>query len=178
MPLINKCMVKLRLFRPSFVLLLFPLYVVWESVQGLGHIAKKIIIRRWSKDLAVAIRLYRDSMSPLPPAENPVGCKNIAGLGGQAFHPLYISWNELMRQSDNAGLQRWVNHPTVIRESLFYEYFGPLEAWCDDNCQGSYYLWSDDRGIYCVITDPVDLLLWQMIWNNTMPSIKDLNARY
>ena len=63
---------------------------------------------------------------------------------------------------------------TALREELFFEYFGPLEHWCDQNCQGPYYLWSDHHGIYRVFTNSVDDMLWNLTFDSEMPTIRDI----
>jgi hypothetical protein len=100
-------------------------------------------------------------------------CKNIAGLGGQSFNPAFISWDHLYQQA-YAELRQYHKKPLVIKEYLFFAYFGPLEAWCDANCQGKYLLWPTDHGIYRHFDNPVDAMLWNLTWDKPMPTIKEL----
>ena len=100
------------------------------------------------------------------------GCRNMAGLGGMKFRPRFVMWQTLFEQS--AELRGWGNRPNVVRETLFFGYFAPLEAWCDHNCHGPYYLWADDVGIYLQLSDPMDDMLFKLVYGGGMPDLSDV----
>ena len=99
--------------------------------------------------------------------------KNIAGLGGQAFNPAFISWNHLYQQA-YAELRQYQDKPLVVKEYLFFAYFGPLEAWCEANCQDRFFLWPTEHGIYRHFDNPIDVMLWNLTWDKPMPTLKEL----
>jgi hypothetical protein len=126
------------------------------------------------KQLLKSVRL-KDTEVKLEPSitSTPSDSKNIAGLGGQSFNPAFISWDHLYRQS-YAELRQYQDKPRVIKEYLFFAYFGPLEAWCERNCQSKFLLWSTEHGIYRYFDDPIDNLLWNLTWDKPMPTVKEL----
>lgn len=134
-------------------------------------IIKRILIKRWTKDIRKA--LVEDIIPNKKPFE---GKKNLAGLGGQEFKPYFISWDALIPQSrSHIRLTVWKkSNPIVIREHLFFEYFGPLEHWCDTNCNGHYYLWGDEMGVYRSFLDPMDIMLWNLTFEGGMPTMKEI----
>lgn len=129
---------------------------------------KGLLIKKWSREIAIKAEQHRQQRSVR------TADKNLAGLGGSCFNPASIQWTELYAQCGDFNLHYWADRPNVIREHLFFAYFGPLEAWCDSNCQSQYYLWSDDRAIYRQFTDPADDLLWKMVWESYMPTMKEI----
>lgn len=134
-------------------------------------IIKRILIKRWAIELRKAIA------DKTKPNDKPFeGKKNLAGLGGQEFKPYFISWNVLTQQSkSNIRLTIWQKaNPTAVKEHLFFEYFGPLEHWCDTNCNGHYYLWSDSMGVYRAFIDPMDIMLWNLTFENGMPTMREI----
>lgn len=133
-----------------------------------------ILAKRLLKQLLKSVKL-KDVDIKLGPAITTAqsDCKNIAGLGGQAFNPAYISWNTLYQQA-YSELRQYQDRPLVIKEYLFFAYFGPLEAWCESNCQGKFLLWPTEHGIYRHFDNPVDVMLWNLTWDKPMPTIKEL----
>ncbi len=132
-------------------------------------LAKKLLI-----NLLKSVKL-KDVDIKLEPAitSTPKDCKNIAGLGGQAFNPAFISWHTLYKQA-YSELRQYHDKPLVIKEYLFFAYFGPLEGWCEQNCQDRYFLWSTDHGIYRYFDNPIDNMLWNLTWDKPMPTLKEL----
>jgi hypothetical protein len=126
------------------------------------------------KQLLKSVRL-KDTEVKLEPSitSTQPDSKNIAGLGGQSFNPAFISWDHLYRQS-YAELRQYQDKPHAIKEYLFFAYFGPLEAWCERNCQSKFLLWSTEHGIYRYFDDPIDNLLWNLTWDKPMPTVKEL----
>lgn len=131
-------------------------------------IIKRFLIKRWAKEIREAIAECTDHKNL-----TYNGDKNIAGLGGQAFLPYFISWTELSYQSKTTkNLKNTL--PMTVRVQLFFEYFGPLEHWCDTNCTGRYYLWSDERGVFRAFIDPIDVVLWNLTFDGPMPTMKEI----
>jgi hypothetical protein len=129
---------------------------------------KRYLVKRWSGEIISSVKSIAN-VSSLDQDQ-----KNLAGLGGRSFSPSFVSWQELFDQSRDPELKRWRKHPTVVKECLFFAYFGPLEAWCENNCTGQFYLWSDETGIYRQFTNPLDRMLWSMTWDAAMPRLEEL----
>ena len=151
-----------------------PLFLPCMLVDGIrliGIAIKRILIERWSRQIM-------DQIS----SENRTerfggdchGCKNLAGLGGQSFRMRWTTWDELFLDSNCLELRRWGHRSNVVRDHMFFAYFGPLEAWCDTNLHSGYYLWSDDGRINLVLTNPTDEVLWRMTWGNGMPALSEV----
>lgn len=134
-------------------------------------IIKRILIKRWAKEIRKNI-----ADSTTPTTSSFEGKKNLAGLGGQEFKPYFISWNVLTHQSrSHIRLTiRAKSDPIAVKEHLFFEYFGPLEHWCDTNCNGHYYLWSDSLGVYRAFIDPMDVMLWNLTFEGGMPTMREI----
>jgi len=127
----------------------------------------RFFIRRYAK------HIYKLGHNKDLPKYAPGACKNLAGLGGQEFSTRFVSWQALFDQSKSAELRRWANHPRVVRETLFFEYFGPLEHWCDTNCHSGYYLFSDVNGIHLRFTDAMDETIFRLRFDGHMPRLDD-----
>lgn len=128
---------------------------------------KRKLIKRWSKEIAVELA----NASPTP----VLNCgKNRAGLGGQNFTPHYILLSSLAEQSRDPEIKFWRNDSIVVKETLFYEYFGPFEHWCDTYCQSDYYLWCDKVSINRVFTDPRDEMYYRLIFSGSMPTMNEI----
>lgn len=136
----------------------------------MGNWASKLLLKKLLKSVKL-----QDVSIKLEPAitSTQTDSKNIAGLGGQSFNPAFISWDHLYQQS-YAELRQYRDKPLAIKEYLFFAYFGPLEAWCEHNCQSKFLLWPTDHGIYRYFDDPIDNLLWNLTWDKPMPTIKEL----
>lgn len=148
------------------------LLVVWVfldiAAMGCGRV-RRLLMRRFAKQLVRMVRMETGKPEPF-------GSMNAAGLGGQLFNVSRIDWTVLLEQCQSPDLLRWRHDPLVAAETLFFTYFGPLEAWCEANCVGRFYLWSDDRGVNRVFTDPTDALLWNLTFNGAMPSMRELES--
>lgn len=153
-------------------ILLFPAAVL-DGFTVIFKIIKSILIKKWADEIHHQL-LKKSKIKKSKPADS----KNIAGLGGQDFYPAFISWNALYEQCHDPELKRWAHCTNVVREHLFFAYFGPLESWCDKNCQGPYYLWSDSRGIHRQFVDPIDAVLWTLTWSKPMPDLADIEKIY
>ena len=129
------------------------------------HLVVKPRIRRLAQEVIAKTRGESDT-------QRGDGCRNMAGLGGMGFRPRFVAWQTLFEQSSE--LRGWGNHPYVVRETLFFGYFAPLEAWCDHNCQGPYYLWSDKVGIYLQLSDPMDDMLFKLTYGLDMPNLSEV----
>lgn len=130
---------------------------------------RRLLMRRFARQLVRMVRMETER-------PQPSGLMNAAGLGGQLFDVARIDWTVLLEQCQSPELLRWRHSPLVVAETLFFTYFGPLEAWCEANCVGRFYLWSDDRGVHRVFTDPTDRLLWSLTFNGPMPSMQELES--
>lgn len=128
---------------------------------------KKILIKKWSREIVNEIKNHL-------PKSQKIDCKNLAGLGGQQFKSYMILWSDLVDQSRDPEIKYWRNDSLVVKESLFFEYFGPFESWCDNNCQGGYYLWTDRIGIYRVFNDPKDEVLYRLVFSKNMPTMDEI----
>lgn len=135
-------------------------------------IIKRILIKRWAGEIRKSI-----ANGTMPNSKPFSSKKNLAGLGGQEFQPYFISWEALITQSkSHASLSIWKKaRPIAVKEHLFFEYFAPLEYWCDSNCIGHYYLWSDSMGVYRAFLDPMDIMLWNLTFEKGMPSMQEIN---
>lgn len=136
----------------------------------MSNFAAKILLKKLLK--SVTLKDVDIKLEPAITSTDP-DCKNIAGLGGQAFNPAFVSWNTLFQQS-YAELRQYQDKPLVVKEYLFFAYFGPLEYWCERNCQGRFFLWSAEHGIYRYFDNPLDNMLWNLTWDKPMPTIKEL----
>ena len=141
-----------------------------HSMCHMYNLAEKLLLKRLLK--SVRLKDTEIKLEPSITSTHP-DSKNIAGLGGQSFNPAFVSWDTLFQQSLRE-LSAWANKPRVVKEHLFFSYFGPLEAWCERNCQGKFLLWSTEHGIYRYFDNPVDNLLWNLTWDTPMPTIKEL----
>lgn len=149
--------------------MLTPVLLLMDGLSMIGGATKGMLLRRWSR---VLVRQIRDDLGRPPPGRSI----NAAGVGGQEFRPAHIAWGALLQQCNDPDLVRWRHDPMVVAETLFFAYFGPLEAWCEANCVGTFYLWSDDRGVHRVFTDPTDRLLWSLTFDGSMPSMRELES--
>lgn len=133
-------------------------------------IFKRVLIKYLAREIAQELKKHFNST-----AENKT--KNLAGVGGQKIRANFISWGEIISQHpDRSNLQRWYNHgeTSVVKEQLFFEYFGPIEHWCDENCTSEYYLWTDRLGVYKAFTSEVDRVLWNLTFQDKMPTLKEV----
>jgi hypothetical protein len=137
-----------------------------RALGGVLGIIKRSLIKRWTADV---VSHLRSELAHQPSGEIN---GNRAGLGGQEFKLKTISWRELFDQSPD--LHSWAKRPRAVKEHLFFAYFGPLEAWCERNCQGPFYLWTTETGICLHITDPVDMVVWKMTWDGEMPTLAEI----
>ena len=156
----------LFLFVPASLLI-----CMLDGLRWICGIGKSILIRRWKKEIIASYIKNKDT-------KKRDDCKNLAGLGGQGFRPRFISWQTILKQSkirlsSYAGVRGMGD--IAIREVLFFGYFGPLEAWCESNCQGGYFLWSDDSGVYLILMDEMDEVTWKLTWDGSMPSFDNVN---
>ena len=131
----------------------------------------KIIKQKLIKLLAREIIHEINSYTPTP---KDTSCKNLAGVGGQQFNTHIILFHDLVNQSRDPEVRNWRHDTLAIRETIFYEYFAPFEHWCDNNCQGGYYLWADNVGICRVFTDPRDEILYRMIFSRSMSTMDEI----
>lgn len=148
---------------------LTPSWILLDGAAMACGAVQRLLMRRFAKQLVRMVRL--ETSSP-----RPGGSLNAAGLGGQRFNVARIDWAVLIDQCQSPDLLRWRHNPMMVAETLFFTYFGPLEAWCEANCVGEFYLWSDDRGVHRVFTDPTDRLLWSLTFNGPMPSMRELES--
>ena len=141
------------------------------TIKGnvLFRLFKKRLLKWLLKDASLRSSISIEQFS----TDSKFETANIAGLGGQSFNPAFISWNHLFQQA-YAELRQYQDKPQIIREYLFFAYFGPLESWCDRNCQSKFLLWPTEHGIYRYFADPVDVMLWNLTWDKPMPTIKEL----
>ena len=128
---------------------------------------KKFLIRRWWREILV-------ELSNHSPKVVPTTGKNLAGDGGQRFNTSVILFHDLVNQSRDPEVRNWRHDTLVIKETIFYEYFAPFEYWCDQNCIGDYYLWSDNIGIHRVFVDQRDEILYRMIFSRSMPTMDEI----
>lgn len=152
------------------VLLFIPCMLI-DGIKIISIATKSALVRKWSREIMNRIK-SEDQKSK--PKEDDLGCKNLAGLGGQNFRIRWTTWDEIFLDSNCSELRRWSHRPNVVRDHLFFAYFGPLEAWCDRNLHSNYYLWSDDTRINLVLSDTTDEILWKMAWGNGMPTLSDV----
>lgn len=129
---------------------------------------KRKLIKLWSKQIAQTI------LAEYVPQQLPTDCRNLAGVGGQQFQPSFVLWNDLIRQSRDPEIRNYHYDSVVVKEILFFEYFSPLEHWCNTNCQGSYYLWTDRIGVYRVFTDSRDEVLFKLLFSGAMPTMDQI----
>lgn len=155
---------------------MLPVCMFIDGLQIIGIAVKDLLIRKWSKEIWQKSNELRNIADCKDLDRRNNGCKNLSGLGGQSFNPAFVSWSELFQQCNDVELRKWFNCPNVIREHFFFAYFGPLESWCDHNCYGPYYLWTDERGVYRQFTEPMDDILWRMSWISTMPTLAEIDS--
>lgn len=149
------------------------LLVMWVLLDGASIIcglAKNLLVRRWARELVGEARRFSGS----PPVGKGL---NAAGLGGTAFSAVaHVSWGSLYQQCDSPDLRGLGKNERAVIEFLFFAYLGPLEAWCEKHCAGTFYLWADDRGVNRVFTDPTDHMLWSLTFDGPMPSMRELGS--
>lgn len=149
--------------------LLLLLWVSLDCASMLCRMAKVLLMRRWARELVREVRRSAGSPEPKPN-------RNAAGLGGMDFGPVAsVAWSTIYQQCDSTELHGYSASNRASKEYLFFTYFGPLEAWCEANCVGTFYLWTDSDGVNRVFTDPTDVLLWNLTFNGSMPSMRELN---
>lgn len=130
---------------------------------------KAILVDYLAQDIASKIRTDTKASS---------NAKNLAGPGGQQFRPYYIDWTWLVENHPNRiELKRWYwsHDKFVAKEQIFFDYFGPLEHWCDANCVSDYYLWSDSFGIFLQFTNETDRVLWKLTFHGPMPTYQEID---
>lgn len=150
--------------------LLFPASTL-DGFVVIGKLIKIYFLKKWAK------HIHRE-ITKLEKTPKNISSKNLAGLGGQEFRPVSVSWRELVAQTTCPSLRQWSYNQNVVQEHLFFAYFGPLEAWCEQNCQYPFYLWTDDYGIHRYFTNPIDNVLWNLTWENPMPSMTEIEKIY
>lgn len=128
---------------------------------------KKILIKKWSREI------IREIKNHLPRSQS-TDCKNLAGLGGQQFKPYIVLWSDLAMQSRDPEIKFYRHDSLAAKETLFFEYFAPFESWCDNNCQGGYYLWTDKIGVCRVFTDNRDEFLYRLVFSKNMPTMNEI----
>lgn len=142
--------------------------VLLRTIRALSRAVKHLLIRRWSAEIAAEVRRRAQ------PAVTDGVSHNRAGLGGHGLRPLHISWQELFEQCQDPNIIRCADRPRVVEEYLFFAYVGPLEAWCERNCTGPWYLWSDEGGVHLLLDDTADRMLWSIAWDGHMPDLDEL----
>jgi hypothetical protein len=105
---------------------------------------------------------------------------NICGpRNGRA--PLQIDWTAVYDSAYSGSTTTIVNWrqstlSTSALDKLFFEYFGPLEHWCEHNLSGNFALWFDRKSIYLLLIHEHDHLYFKLMFNGQMPDLKMLNG--
>lgn len=149
-------------------------------------IARKLIADRRIRRYLTKV-LARDIVydSPVIPNVCDDTDRNLCGSGGQSATVYTVSWQELADTADlrqvfgetDRGKVRKYGERSVL-ESLFFAYFGPLEAYCERVFQDKFYLWSDDKNISLIILGDADRMFWQLRFGDKirLPSWDELDA--
>ena len=157
----------------GFVRLCF--LIAWLPFRYVGrYIIKPILIRRWSR--AIANRRYDTTYKTLRGSEP----KNLCGGGGHGQNQVHKkTWVECYNEKNMNPLDTSKYElKRSAKESYFFEYFGPLEAWCEKYFVGDFALWSDDTQIYLLITNEYDQTYFALKWGGKLPKFNDLAAEY
>lgn len=152
-----------------------PFKAAWFPFKIIGsELIKPILIRLWARKLANRIHAttYKQERKNEP--------KNICGSGGQYNQPMIRSWNSIY--DDEHSLQKvdWSKKELTLaaKESLFFGYFGPLEAWCEKYLTGDFALWSDDKNVYLLIHHEYDQTYFALKWGGKLPHFSGLEAEF
>ena len=176
------------------MLIVVPLFIVnsdlgvlaMYSIQ-LGVILGVVAWQWWNRSLKRKLRrwLARELMGytmqrghvhgPVGELDNP---GNLCGAGGQSFGPMTKTWKEIFEEWPDHSLriQATTKNSRAITETLFFGYFGPLEAWCERNLSHGFYLWSDNITVSLIIPSEQDRIMWMLVWNDRLPTPEELDA--
>lgn len=103
--------------------------------------------------------------------------KNLCSNG---FKPLKITWQDLYVQWPADSVIKHMSQKDIdrnegaVRNVLFDGYAKPVVSWCEVNISNPYYCWVDLRGMYILIPDQQDRMLWQLTWGDKMPIVNDI----
>jgi len=145
----------------------FPFYII-----GVGLI-KPILIRYWARELTKKIYNIEHKKN----CKNEV--KNICGIGGQ-LTPIFRSWVDIYNDNHTINpldSSKYVLKPAAI-EQIFFGYFGPLEAWCEQNFTGDFALWTDQKGIYLLLVHDYDRTYFSLKWGKNLPNFNSLEDEF
>ena len=103
---------------------------------------------------------------------------NLCGSGGHTFRPMTKTWQEIFEEWPDHSLRirATTKNSRAITETLFFGYFGPLEAWCERNLSHGFYLWSDNITVSLIIPSEQDRIMWMLVWNDRLPTPEELDA--
>jgi hypothetical protein len=105
---------------------------------------------------------------------------NLCGAGASEWMPMSKTWQSLYDEwPDDSEIKKMSSTEIkkkilVVKETMFFGYFGPLEAWLESKCQGNFYLWHDADRIYLILTDSRDMLYYNLKWDNRLPTVKEI----
>jgi hypothetical protein len=94
--------------------------------------------------------------------------------------PYTKTWQEIFNElPEDCELKQMTQfeidrNPRAVNEWLWFSYYGPIEAWCEQNLKGSYILWSKEHQIEIMLFEERDRTLWLLRFGAKFPAYKDL----
>lgn len=153
----------------------WPLKAAWWPFKTFGNeIIKPILIRRWARQIANAIHHTEFKI------QRKDQVSNVCGSGGHSFRPMIKSWTDIYDEGNTVQKVNWdVNRLSKTGlERLFFDYFGPLEAWCEHYLTGDFALWTDDQNVYLLLTHEYDQTYFGLKWGGKLPNINRLYEEF
>jgi len=121
---------------------------------------KPALLRRWAKSVAAQV-----------PASTSKGGKinlSVDWENNRWISPITKSWQSVYDAWPNGNL-RGIGGKQI--DTVFYQrYLCPLHRYCMENLEGSFYLWKDGNGVYLILTEPRDRVMWKLTWDNRLPT--------
>jgi len=156
--------------------------LIWTFVCSVGNIfheiaratIKPILLRRWARQLT---NEKHHTTSEIIKESNP---KNLCGIGGHGVRPFYRSWNDLYNDTHSTNPIDPTKYELKrkVKETLFFGYFGPLEAWCERQFTGDFALWSDEKGVYLMVFHDYDQTYFALKWGGTLPNFTAFDKEF
>lgn len=161
-------------------------WVIWQlivvSFEFVFVTIPILAIRTFNIFCRYVARRYPDTVlsrtnNPRLPSTNSM---NLCGEGASEWTPMSKTWQSIfdewppdseIKKMSSSDIKKKI---LVVKETMFFGYFGLLEAWLESKCQGNFYLWHDEDRIYLILTDSRDMLYYNLKWDNRLPTVQEI----
>jgi hypothetical protein len=149
----------------NFILLLYIIY----KTQSLW---RPKVLKLWAKALAKEIPGTTKENSPKFANNLSADFENKVWLlpFTKTWQEIYDTWPEKFGPILSSNINSKIKINDIIQE-----YFYNLQRWAICNLTYDFYLWSDEKDVNVILTEPGDKLLWKLTWDGTMPTPTELN---